>query len=178
MRVQTIRRRIPAAAGALALAVCLCAGCGGGSEESAQGDVASGQESSASAGGDIDPCALVTAAEAETVLEGPVGAGERPKEANFPPRLVTCRYVAKRGDRVAVMTVMVRRGDTDSEARIGFTQSKEQFPGAEAVSGLGQDAFWIGNQLNVLQGRDYLNIGGDFDRATAQQLAATALRRF
>ncbi len=45
------------------------------------------------------------------------------------------------------------------------------------MDGLGESAFWYGNQLNVLQGRVCLNITGDFDLATASALASTALER-
>lgn len=110
-------------------------------------------------------------------LGGSVAEAERPSAANLPPRLVTCRYVAQRGPGVAVMSVMVRRGERDSESRIGFEQAREQFPEAQGVDGLGESAFWYGNQLNVLQGRVCLNITGDFDLATASALASTALER-
>jgi hypothetical protein len=157
----------------------LVLGCGGAADDAADAAAAAGE--SAAAGGaltDIDPCSLVTQAEAGAALGASAGAGERPTEANLPPRLATCRYIAPRGQGLAVMTVMVRQGERESESRIGFDQAKSQFPGAETVPGLGENAFWFGNQLNVLQGRVYLNITGDFDLATARQLAATALQRF
>jgi hypothetical protein len=159
---------------ALLAAACFLAGCGGSGQSPAE-TVKAGASPAASAA--IDPCALVTKSEAETALGGAVAEAERPPEANIPARLATCRYVAQRGQAVAVMTVMVRQGESESESRIGFGQARDQFPAAEAVTGLGMDAFWIGNQLNVLQGRVYLNITGDFDQATARMLAATALTR-
>jgi hypothetical protein len=158
--------------------VTLTLGCGSTAGDSAGSGTASGAQSPATdSASDIDPCSLVTRTEAEKALGGSVGEGERPAAANIPPRLATCRYVAQRGEGLAVMTVMVRRGDTESESRIGFEQAREQFPGAEAIGDLGANAFWFGNQLNVLQGRVYLNITGDVDRATATQLASAALQR-
>jgi hypothetical protein len=154
--------------------VCVIA-CGG-----SPGDTSTAQSSappSAAAGTAVDPCALVTSAEAAQALGAAVGDAERPKESNIPPRLATCRYVAQRGQGVAVMTVMVRLSDSASEARSGFRSAREQFPNAEAVAGLGDEAFWIANQLNVLRGTVYVNITGDFDRATAQAVAETALKR-
>jgi hypothetical protein len=91
--------------------------------------------------------------------------------------MATCRYVAPRGQGVAVMSVMVQRSDTADQARRGFQAAKEQFPAATAVSELGDDAFAMANQLNVLQGTVYLNITGDFDLATAKSLAQSALQR-
>jgi hypothetical protein len=119
----------------------------------------------------------VTSAEATQALGAAVGPAERPKEANHPPRMATCRYVAPRGQGVAVMSVLVQRSDTADQARRGFQSAKEQFPGASAVPGLGDDAFAVANQLNVLKGPVYLNITGDFDLATSKTLAQSALER-
>jgi hypothetical protein len=145
----------------------------------AEGTTTVGARSSPSAAGQPsnDPCGLVTTEEAGNALGAPVGNPERPKEANFPPRMTTCRYVAKRERGVAVMSIMVRRSDSASEARAGFRAAREQFPKAEAVPGLGDESFWIANQLNVLSGTNYVNITGDVDRETAQSLARSALKR-
>jgi hypothetical protein len=121
--------------------------------------------------------ALVTKAEAEEALGGPVGKLERPPEANIPPRLTTCRYVAQRGRGVAVMTVMVRMGYSGDESRLGFQSAKEQFAEAQATPGIGDDAFWVGNQLNILQGNVYLIIGGDLELDKAKILGQRALER-
>ena len=75
------------------------------------------------------------------------------------------------------MSVLVQQSDTAGQARRGFQAAKEQFPGAAAVPGLGDDAFAMANQLNVLQGTMYLNITGDFDLATSRALAQGALQR-
>jgi hypothetical protein len=75
------------------------------------------------------------------------------------------------------MTVLVQQSDTASQARSGFQSAKEQFPGAAAVPELGDDAFAMANQLNVLQATTYLNITGDFDLPTAKTLAQRALQR-
>jgi hypothetical protein len=91
--------------------------------------------------------------------------------------LSTCRYVAQRGQGLAVLTVMVRSSDSASEARSGFQSAREQFPGAETVSGIGDEAFWVANQLNLLRGTVYVNITGDVDRAAAQSLAHVVLTR-
>jgi len=155
---------------------CLMIACGGDPAPAGSGaDPAAASAPQTS--GSVDPCTLVTGAEASKALGVIVSEPERPKEANIPPRLVTCRYVGPRGQGLAVMTVMVRRGESASESQSGFRSMKEQLPGAEAVAGLGDDAFYFGDQLNVLAGTAYLNIAGDFDLATARSLAATALQR-
>jgi hypothetical protein len=124
----------------------------------------------------IDPCALVTKAEAEEALGAPVGEAEKPKEANIPPSLATCRYVAKSGQHVSVLTITVRIGSSPSESKSGFESTKEMFTGAQPVPGIGDDAFWFGDQLNVLKGKVYLIIGG-VERDKAAALAQTALKR-
>lgn len=156
--------------------VCLVPACGGGAPDDTS---AAGVTSAPPAPGQpsSDPCSLVTSEEAGKALGAPVGNPERPKEANIPPRLTTCRYVAQRGQGVAVMSIMVRRSDSGSEARAGFRAAREQFPQAETVPGLGDESFWFANQLNVLSGTVYLNITGDFDRAAAESLGQSALTR-
>jgi hypothetical protein len=152
-------------------ALLFIAACGGGNEET--DSVSAG----AAPSGTIDPCALVVTAEAERAL-GIAGAqSDRPPEANMPPRLITCRYTGQRGQGIAVMTVMVRKGQDASESRIGFQSAKEQFPDAQAIPGIGEDAFRIGNQLNILRDDTYLIIEGDFDLETAKGLGQTALAR-
>lgn len=152
--------------------------CGGAGDSPANGGPpASPQAGQKAASADLDPCALVTSAEAAEALGGAVGSGERPKEANFPPRMVTCRYTAPRGQGVAVMTVLVQRSDTADQARRGFLSAKEQFPGATSVAGLGDDAFAVGNQLHVLTGPLYVNVAGDFELSTARVLVERALQR-
>jgi hypothetical protein len=75
------------------------------------------------------------------------------------------------------MSVLVQQSDTADQARRGFQSAKEQFPAATVVPALGDDAFAMANQLNVLKGTVYLNITGDFDVATATTLAQSALER-
>jgi hypothetical protein len=154
------------------LAIAL-AGCGGdGSSDSAPSTSSS---ATADAGSAIDPCALVTKAEADEALAA-ASTEERPGEANHPPVLVTCRYTAPRGAGLAVMTVMVRTGYSDAEAKTGFQGTREVGP-TEAVSDLGDEAFWLGDQLYVLAGRRSLTVAGDIDRATAERLARQAVDR-
>lgn len=130
-----------------------------------------------SAAAAIDPCTLVTSAEAGQALGVTVGAPERPSEANHPPVLVTCRYLGPRDQGVAVLTIMVRQSDSPATARAGFRSLREQYQGLETLDGIGDEAFFMGNQLNVLEGTVHLNITGDFDRATATSLAKQAAAR-
>ena len=157
---------------------CFLPACGGsGSAPAGNASSAATQPAPQVSSAGLDPCALVTTAEATQALGAAVGPAERPKEANHPPRMATCRYVAPRGRGVAVMSVLVQRSDTADQARRGFQSAKEQFPGAVVVPELGDDAFAVANQLNVLKGTVYLNITGDIDLATSKTLAQSALAR-
>jgi hypothetical protein len=157
---------------------CFLSACGGaGDSPASDASSAAAQPAPQVSSAGTDPCALVTSEEATQALGAAVGPAERPKEANHPPRMATCRYVAPRGNGVAVMSVLIQRSDTANQAQRGFQSAKEQFPGATAVPGLGDDAFAVANQLNVLKGTVYLNITGDFDLATSKTLAQRALQR-
>ncbi len=164
---------------ALGLGVlCLLAACGGDTERESSGDPGFAPQTQGSSDApEIDPCTLVTGDEAGSVLGASVAEGQRPSEANIPPRLVTCRYVAQRGEGMAVLTVMVRSSTNADEATTGFGMARDQYEGAQPVDGVGDEAFWLGNQLNVLEGPEYLIIGGDVELAQAKVLARQALQR-
>jgi hypothetical protein len=154
------------AAGVLSVAMTLQA-CSDADESASSGEAAIAA---------IDPCLLVTPAEAAQALGAPAEA-DRPREANIPPRLATCRYAADRDPALAVMTVMVRQGYSDSEAKTSFDLAREQFAQAEGVDGLGEQAFRLGDQLHVLSGTTHFTIAGDIDDAVARSLAEQALER-
>ena len=126
---------------------------------------------------EVDPCALVTSAEAEQVLGAPPEA-ERPAEANN-EYLATCRYVAPRGDGLAVLAVMVSR----QNGRYGFDNARrmeEEGIRIEPVSGIGDEAFWVGDPLHtlyVLQDTTYVSIGGDVELEQARPLAVRSVER-
>jgi hypothetical protein len=77
---------------------------------------------------------------------------------------------------MSVLTITVRTGSSPSESKSGFESTKEMFEDAEAVPGIGDDAFWIGDQLNILKGNVYLIIGG-VPQDKAKTLAQKALGR-
>ena len=172
MQTRCCFRQSPRASVALVL-VCMLAACGGGDD----GDSAEGtMHVDPRAAGGIDPCTLVSAEEAQTALGGAVGEPERPPEANIPPRLATCRYVAQGDHAAAVLTITIHIATHAQESRIGFESAREPFPAAQRIADLADDAFWIGDQLHVLSEEVYFIIGGvELDRAKA--LAGSALGR-
>jgi hypothetical protein len=147
-------------------------GCGGGESDTTTSSAPAGGGSSSTS---IDPCTLVTKAEADEALGGDAKQ-DRPTEANIPPRMVACRYVAPRGEGVVVLTVIVRTGESAGEAKTGFDSIRSTMP-SETVSGLGDDAFWMMDQLYVLRGTRQLSITGDITKEKGMELARRALDR-
>jgi hypothetical protein len=165
--------RYLSAVGPLAFGVTIAvAGCSGGRSNDS---TSSTPATATAAKGELDPCALVTKAEADQAL-GADATADRPSEANIGAGLLTCRYTAPRAQGVAVMTVMVRTGSSEAEAKSGF-QGVCAVGETESVPGLGDEAFWLINQLYVLKGARTLTITGDFDKVTAQELAKKGLDR-
>jgi hypothetical protein len=152
--------------------ILLLAVCGG--QEAAVDDTAGVQPASGSAVS-TDPCALVTGTEAEQAFGASPAAQERPPEANN-ENLATCRYTAPKGNTVAVLVVMVPQA---AVARQWFDGNRQQPLTNQAVTGVGDDAFWVGdlNTLYVLRGNVSFSIGGDVTMDQARQLALTAVGR-
>jgi len=115
---------------------------------------------------EIDPCAVVTAADVEQVLSVANSEADRPSEANN-EYLATCRYVAPEGQGLKVITVMVT---SPEYGRAGFETAKEQPFESEDVTGVGDDAFWMSdlNTLHVLGGDVHISISGDVDLEQAK----------
>jgi hypothetical protein len=145
---------------------------------------------------EIDPCMLVTTAEAVESLGVATAEADRPSEANTETRsesysggedtvvrLRTCRYIGERGQAVAVLTVMVRQSSSTAESEIGFESLRETYElatGVTDVPGLGDQAFWLDETpggLHVLDGGLKLSISGDINAGQARALAAKALER-
>lgn len=175
--------RIPAPG--LLLGLCILtapAACGGDGPGDAPGSDARQARSPAEAsGGANDPCALVTRAEAAEVL-GAEPEEERPSELNN-DYLAGCRYVAPRGGSVAVLVVKVSR----QNGPIGFENARrmeELGIEIQPVTGVGDDAFWVEDEmlapagtLYLLRDTIYLDIGGDVRLEEVRPLALRALER-
>ena len=148
------------------------ASCAG--QERAASDSAAAPKQSPTAAA-VDPCALVTGAEAEQAFGASPATQERPPEANN-ENLATCRYTAPKGNTVAVLVVMVPQSTV---ARPWFDNNRQQPLTNQAVTGVGDDAFWVGdlNTLYVLRGNASFSIGGDVTMDQARQLAQTAVGR-
>lgn len=132
--------------------------------------------------GEIDPCALVTSAEAAEALGVSNVRVERPEEGNIPLRLGTCLYSGESGEGVAVLNVMVRHGHSLAESSVGFEGMRETYTetvGVVDVPGIGEQAYWIEDlkQLWVLKGILQLGVSGDISSEKARALAGRAVER-
>jgi hypothetical protein len=172
------QRHIPRSGLQLSLVILfLMAACGGGDRSAADASMARAEQAQPTGGGENDPCALVTAGEAEQVLAAPPEA-ERPSESNN-DYLATCRYVAPRGQGVAVLAVSVSRQNGPA----GFENAKRMEEAGfkiQPVAGVGANAFWVGDPLHtlyVLHDTVYLDIGGDLQLEQARALALQAVER-
>ncbi|MPZ49134.1 MAG: DUF3558 domain-containing protein [Dehalococcoidia bacterium] len=161
-----------------------CSG-NGGANNSIQPSQDNGPSSSATSpaeGGSLDPCSLLSNADASDALGATVSQAERPSEAQF-----ACRYTAPRGQGLAVLTVSVTRSPSPASARTGFQSTldslksqfpESQFPGLiQTATGIGDQAYHLGDQLHVLRGAVYMVIGGDVSPEQARSLAQKALGR-
>ena len=167
----------------LALLLTLGAGCSGEAEKSAP------------AAAELDPCSLVTLAEAEAALGQAVQPPET-RKTNNPLGQAICFY-ATAGEhklRFVQLSLVRTQGMTAQMRQQGYTaarlfqDTKALVENPQEVAGLGQAAFFGGSGLkagaglHVLQGDAYLTItvassDGEHDLAQAKLLAAKALSR-
>ena len=137
------------------------------------------------AGGDIDPCALVTKEEVEAAVGASVLEPQREDFAN----LFTCSYNDPDTPIVRTVSVNVIVAEREDQARDSYEMFKDLAPDAEAVAGIGDEAFWdsvvkgLDVRLEVLKGKYDISIkidlspdGGDA-LAIAKELAAKLLGR-
>lgn len=153
--------------------VCATFACGG---ESTPEPASSTPAAAADSGpAPVDACALVTQAEADKILGAPAKQ-DRPAEANHPPHLVACRYTAERGRGLAVLSLLVRTGYSDTEAKTTFEETRK-LDTTQPVSGLADEAFWLADQLWVRKGLHSLTFSGNIERGAAEELAKQAVAR-
>jgi len=132
----------------------------------ADSDITSGDSSPSVNAAGIDACALLTKADAETVLGQPVKDPEHPVEGAATFNVTSCKYqVATEGvfERTSLIVTVPANGDlgaAQAAFNVDKTTSLEMF-GVEAVDvpGLGDQAFWVGgsgNNLAILKGNIHL----------------------
>jgi hypothetical protein len=133
----------------------------------------------------LSACSLLTIEEAAAIIGEPI---EEPNESNSGSTVSNCNWSARslsgRG-----LGILIRRAYSDAEAARVYTEARDQSKSLsnvdpQTVSGLGDNAYWAGgnlNQLNVFKGRYWLIImamaGQEDALRIAQQVAEKALER-
>ena len=127
-------------------------------------------------GGDLDPCALVTKAEAEAI----VGESLDEPVVTITELLASCLYSTPDFDSVSVDVLIYDRED---DAKSGFQLAIDinDYPEVEGIGDQAYDSRPIGD-ITVLKGKYELSVdvsveGGDADFETAKDVAAKAVDR-
>lgn len=170
----------------LLLASITLAGCGGAKTEETKNGVAAPQSNGSTARSTVklDACGLLTKADAEALLGGPVKEPTTTHNENGGTVVSQCRYSDAAGDKQ--VGLLARQAPTTAEAKQVFGNARNASKGLtgtdpQTVSGLGEDAYWTGGnlgQLNVLKDNFWLIVTarqGKGDRLSASKEAANKI---
>jgi hypothetical protein len=137
-----------------------------------------------------DACQVLTQADAQAALGGPVKAPEKPISGEGIAVVTSCKYSTAAGTGVDNVTLIMRRLDTPAATQQDFDQMKRDMVSKvsvtpEDIANLGDGAFWADgaiNQLAVRKGQVQLLIlvhgpAGTDPQAAAKTLALKALNR-
>ncbi|HWC15346.1 MAG TPA: hypothetical protein VG929_12255 [Actinomycetota bacterium] len=112
----------------------------------AAGDTAATSETSAGA------CKYVTVAEASQLAASPVKPGVNTRLPNGPVTFESCDYIFEPGNAPAVTVAVADLGADGAALFRKFSQSKTSESAYQEVSGVGDDAFFAGQNLYVRDG--------------------------
>lgn len=181
------------APGSAALALLLLSGCGGGDSPPAAARASASPAVTPAAAepfSPVDACALLTKAEVEALVGKTVLEPRKEAVAN----LVTCSYgdpaAPKVGERSLsqVLTLSVFTGQEGAyyagpaaQAKDAYEQTRKNADSPEAVSGLGDSAYWnkTFHSLEVLKGRCWLSAGVESEAGVevARKVIGKAIER-
>jgi len=133
----------------------------------------------------LDACSLLTRADVETIAGKKVLDGQREEAAN----LVTCSFGDPSAPQVGgrplgqVLTLSVMTGQEGAyyagpvaQAKDAYLTAKKNAASVEALSGLGEDAYWddVLHKLSFVKGRYLVDVDveSDGDRRTVARAAA------
>ena len=139
-------------------------GCTGGGTASPPANPPAAQTASKASPPAEGPCALVTPAEAEALLQDTVRRPrpERPARTGSVQRSA-CFYRSPKGS----IEIILNKFDTPAAAAERYVALRKMYPGHDTrdVSGIGDAAFWTRGQLVLKRGDVHLHIEVDFDDA-------------
>lgn len=125
----------------------------------------------------LDPCTLVTAADAEHVLGAPV---DQPQRAANDVNAV-CIYRARRGSPPPSLSLQLTEATSEEAASAALRDAKEGLAGLapEELSGVGDEAFWMERmkQLHARKGNVWFTLVGDAPRTALVELARVIVAR-
>jgi predicted small lipoprotein YifL len=135
----------------------------------------------------MDPCTIITKADADAALGEPVKIEQAGTSVN-PLNQKKCVYLSTRSDRFIMISILQTvglreslRANGESAASI-YKRIKENLDPVTPIEGIGDDACWGTPGLHILKGDTYLVIGvGSTDNSEnlelAKHLAKTGLSR-
>jgi hypothetical protein len=142
--------------------------------------------------GGLDPCTLLTKADAESILGKPVMDATHPITADATFEVRSCEYRVTGGtalDNATLIYTVSSEGDAATAKTAFDTGKKDAQKSWNAapvdVPGLGDEAYWVGgagNNVSVLKGPIYITLSastykGDSPPAAIITLAKTVLSR-
>lgn len=163
--------------GFVALILLACGDDGGGSDAPASTAQAGRTGSAQPTPSPVDPCKLVTKAEAEATAGKALQDGVTPAGA----RGLLCEFRAKETVPPSYVRVAVNQTPSEELARAAFENlRKSQIdPPLQEVTGVGDEAVWMPGfkQLNVRKGRTIVAISGEGSIDAMKILAEKAFSR-
>jgi hypothetical protein len=135
----------------------------------------------------VDPCTLLTRADAESILGKSVGEGSHPITASASYEVTSCEYKIVNGtplDNTTLIYTYASSGDT-SLAKTAFdtgrNSAQKSWNAAPVdVPGLGDEAYWVGgagNNISILKGAVYITLSASTNKGDTPPAAILALAK-
>lgn len=165
--------------------IALGAACGGSSHASSSSTTAAAAQAPAqvkSVGGVVNPCSVLTSADAQAAAGAPVEAAKL-RPAQEPLGQTVCDYPSPSSSTMygVQLSVVQTQGMTEQlrsrgyNARKLFDDGKGLYPNRQAVPGVGDEAFIHGEEIMVVQGNTQFSLSFGIATDNAQGDEATRL---
>ncbi len=147
--------------------IALGAACGGGSHAQSTGSASATRAATQvmTVKGAVDPCKVLTSADAEAAAGAPVEAASL-RQQGEPLGLTICDYASPTSSSIdgVLLSVVQTQGmaqqlrDRGYDARKLFDDTKAIYPDRQAVAGVGDEAFIHGQDVDVVQGNTQFSL--------------------
>jgi hypothetical protein len=135
----------------------------------------------------VDPCTLLTTADAESILGKSVGEGSHPIKASATFELSSCEYKIVNGTPLENTTLIYTyaSGGDATLAKTAFDTGRGQAKASwnadpVNVPGLGDEAYWVagaGNNISILKGAVYITLSASTNKGDTPPAAILALAK-